>query len=61
MTPLAIAMDAHPSNGRLNSKRMEILAKYMDDSHKGKNSKELRVVAKNFIERCPNHLLELLT
>ena len=49
MTPLAIAMDAHPSNGRLNSKRMEILAKYMDDSHKGKNSKELRVVAKNFI------------
>ena len=49
MTSLAIAMETHPNNSRLNSKRIEILAKYMDDSQKGKNSKDLRVVAKNFI------------
>ena len=54
-------METHPSINKLNHKRIEILAKYMEDGHKGKNPKELRVVSKNFIERCSGPLTDLLT
>jgi len=32
----------------------------MEDSHKGRTPKQLRLVAKNFIDRCPNNLLDLV-
>ena len=53
-------MQQHPSIKRLSHDKIKLLKNYMEDSHKGRTPKQLRVVAKNFIDRCPNSLLDIV-
>ena len=61
LTPLAEGMQNHPSIKKLSHDKIELLRKYMEESQKGRSPKQLRVVSKNFIERCPSSLLEMVT
>jgi len=53
-------MQQHPSIRKLSHDKIKLLKAYMEDSHKGRTPKQLRLVAKNFIDRCPNNLLDLV-
>jgi translation elongation factor EF-Tu-like GTPase len=61
MTTLVREMQEHPSIKKLTNDKIEMLRKYMDEYQKGRNIKQLRNLSKNFIERCPPSLMEILT
>ena len=54
LTSLTEAMQSHPHISKFSHDKLDLLRKYMEESHKGRTPKNLRVVSKNFVDKCSN-------